>query len=429
MAYGYDPQVDYQKLINQDLANQDYRSAAIHEAQRNEKIAGEGATKYKPTSNYSDYLPKDQQVNAGIAGLQRGAYTYDPSSDPAYQALRRQALREADRATLDTMGTYAAMTGGVPSTAAVSAAQQAGAYERAKLNDAIPTLAENAYQRALQGVQLLQGQEQQALSNSLLLRQQAGAEQQQGFANELALRQQAFAEQQQALQNAMNRWAVLGAADQQVASVLGVPVGTPTTDERYQQLQQQMAERQQTFSEGSTLWQQGQTEQGTARELALYLLQLGQMPNDQILAAAGPGFDKATAQQLLNGYAAQAAAAARGGGGGGGGSNPKKKEEPTALTPEEQQALRTQGIAQVYAMTPSSGMGSYAAQTIGNFLANPTINNLSSFGKQVYNGIPSRVRSPQEAYQYILDRYDKSGLSDAEKEHDLYVFLKLFGQG
>lgn len=408
MAYGYDPSIDYQKLINKALEAQDYRSAAIYEQQRNEKIAGEGAVKYKPTAHYADYLPKTQQVNAGVVGLQPGAWRYDPAQDPSYQALRRQALREADRRTRDTMAAYASMTGGVPSTAAVSAAQQAGNYERSKLNDAIPTLEQNAYRRALQGVQLLQGQEQQSFDNSLLLRQQAGAE-----------RQQDFAEQQQTLQNAMNRWAVLGAADETVASVLGVPVGTPTTDERYQQWQQTMAERQQAFSESSTLWQQGQTEQSSARELALYLLQLGQMPNDSILAAAG--LDRVTAQQLLNEYASQAT---RSSGGSGGGTRRSPKAGDGGEGDEDPAArLRAQAVAEVYNRTPI-GTSSYASQVIGNALNQ---NTLSSFGQKVYNSIPSRIRTTSDLYDWILNQYDKSDLSEAQKERDLNIFLQRFG--
>ena len=40
MAYGYDKNVDYQKLIHQDLVNQDYRSAAIHEEKREDPGRG-----------------------------------------------------------------------------------------------------------------------------------------------------------------------------------------------------------------------------------------------------------------------------------------------------------------------------------------------------------------------------------------------------
>ena len=74
--------VDYQKLINQDLVNQDYRSAAIHEAQRNEKIQGEGATQYQTTNLYSDWLPLTDQVNQGLRDPQYNDDDDDEGEEP-----------------------------------------------------------------------------------------------------------------------------------------------------------------------------------------------------------------------------------------------------------------------------------------------------------------------------------------------------------
>lgn len=74
-----------------------------------------------------------------------GSFSYDPESDENYAALKKLYLREADRTTEDTMGEAAAMTGGIPSTAAVTAASQAGDYQKTQLADKIPTLEQNAY--------------------------------------------------------------------------------------------------------------------------------------------------------------------------------------------------------------------------------------------------------------------------------------------
>lgn len=78
-----------------------------------------------------------------------GSFEYDPSADPSYGAYRKQYLREADRAQQSSMAQAATMSGGVPSTYAITAGQQAGNYYRGQLNDAIPTLQQNAYQRFL----------------------------------------------------------------------------------------------------------------------------------------------------------------------------------------------------------------------------------------------------------------------------------------
>jgi hypothetical protein len=72
-------------------------------------------------------------------------FTWDPAADPAYQAYRKEYAREGRRASEDTLGQYAAMTGGVPSTAAVTAAQQAGDYYAAQMADKVPELYQLAY--------------------------------------------------------------------------------------------------------------------------------------------------------------------------------------------------------------------------------------------------------------------------------------------
>ncbi len=81
--------------------------------------------------------------------IDREEFSYDPASDPSYSAYRKAYTREGRRASEDTMGQYAAMTGGRPSTAAVTAAQQAGNYYAAKLSDKLPELYQQAYQRYL----------------------------------------------------------------------------------------------------------------------------------------------------------------------------------------------------------------------------------------------------------------------------------------
>ena len=58
--------------------------------------------------------------------LGRKPSSYNAATDPAAQAARKTAARNAKAVTQDTLGKYAGMTGGMPSTAAVSAAAQAG---------------------------------------------------------------------------------------------------------------------------------------------------------------------------------------------------------------------------------------------------------------------------------------------------------------
>lgn len=98
--------------------------------------------------------------------INRAPFSYDHTQDPSWQAYKKQYTREGDRAAANTMGEYAAMTGGMPSTAAVAASQQAGDYYRAQMADKIPELYRAAYEmylgegeRQLQGINLLRSLE------------------------------------------------------------------------------------------------------------------------------------------------------------------------------------------------------------------------------------------------------------------------------
>lgn len=77
--------------------------------------------------------------------LNREDFSYDPDTDPLYASYQKQYTREGQRANADAMGQAAAMTGGMPSTAAVAAGQQAGNYYAAKMADKIPELQQLAY--------------------------------------------------------------------------------------------------------------------------------------------------------------------------------------------------------------------------------------------------------------------------------------------
>lgn len=79
-----------------------------------------------------------------------GSFLYDPATDPSYGAQKKAYLREGDRARADTMAQVSAATGGVPSSYAVTAAQQAGDYYSTQWADKVPGLEQTAYQKYLQ---------------------------------------------------------------------------------------------------------------------------------------------------------------------------------------------------------------------------------------------------------------------------------------
>ena len=231
-VYGYSKDVDYSKLMQEAAAKGDYARAAIYEAQRNEKIAGEGMTQYQQTNQYASYLPGSSQGNG-----YKNPYTEELDAAIARMqdtdAYKKQYLQEADRTMRDTLGQYATMTGGIPSTQAVAAASQQADYYKSQLGQQLADLDRQ---------------------NTGLL---------------LSASQNAQNEYQMMISEALDRWTRLGYADDQVAQILGVGVGTPTSDQSYLN------------------WQQGQQEKSDAYTMAMTLLKAGQMPGADTLAAAG----------------------------------------------------------------------------------------------------------------------------------------------
>lgn len=80
-----------------------------------------------------------------------GQFYYDYENDPVWQAYKKEYLREGDRAPAQTLGQTAAMTGGIPSSYAQTAAQQANNYYAGKLADKIPELYSDAFASWNQG--------------------------------------------------------------------------------------------------------------------------------------------------------------------------------------------------------------------------------------------------------------------------------------
>lgn len=79
----------------------------------------------------------------------RSTFRYNPKSDPVMRAYTQAYRREGERATANALAQTAAATGGVPSSYAVGAAQQAGAYYASQLADKFPELEQQAYNRYL----------------------------------------------------------------------------------------------------------------------------------------------------------------------------------------------------------------------------------------------------------------------------------------
>lgn len=91
----------------------------------------------------------EQQQALLDAILNRPDFTWSKETDPLWGSYKKSYLREGDRATVNALAQASAASGGRPSTAAVTAATQAGDYYATQLNDIIPTLYQQAYDRYL----------------------------------------------------------------------------------------------------------------------------------------------------------------------------------------------------------------------------------------------------------------------------------------
>ena len=126
------------------------------------------------------------------AGGQGGSsWSYDPQTDPVYQAYRDQYTRGAQAAMDDTLGQVSARTGGLASSYAAQAAQQGYAQQMQGLNDKIPELYSDAYNRYLSERAYQDQQEEKAYQRALQAEQTA-------YERRLATAQQAQKDQAEA---------------------------------------------------------------------------------------------------------------------------------------------------------------------------------------------------------------------------------------
>lgn len=139
--YTYDKKTDYQALINDAVGAGDYQSAALYEQQRNQKIsdmdaAGTNTKGHQQTNLYSDYLtssgtPQEsaeyksaysESINSLLDSLQNGAkFSYDFDADPEKATYEKNAQGNFN----DTLAQISARTGGLASSYAGQASQQA----------------------------------------------------------------------------------------------------------------------------------------------------------------------------------------------------------------------------------------------------------------------------------------------------------------
>ena len=106
----------------------------------------QGRLNQQPGAYQSPYQAQIEKLYEQ-ATTARKPFSYDPSADPIYQMYRDRYTQSAKQAMKDTMAEAASLTGGYGNSYAQAAAQQAYDQRMQGLNDALPELYNQAYQR------------------------------------------------------------------------------------------------------------------------------------------------------------------------------------------------------------------------------------------------------------------------------------------
>lgn len=113
-----------------------------------DQIGSFGSFSYDEAPAYKNAFAQ-QQKDLLDRILNREDFSWSKETDPQWSSYKKSYLREGDRATANALAQASAASGGRPSSYAVNAATQAGDYYATKLNDVIPTLYQQAYERYL----------------------------------------------------------------------------------------------------------------------------------------------------------------------------------------------------------------------------------------------------------------------------------------
>jgi hypothetical protein len=108
----------------------------------------DAAPVYKEEAPYTSQLSGTQsQLLNDIINYK--PFSFDPATSPLYSSYKKQYTREGNRAMQDTLGSLAAATGGMPSSAAVGAAGQQNDYYMSQLGDKLPQIYDSEYNKYL----------------------------------------------------------------------------------------------------------------------------------------------------------------------------------------------------------------------------------------------------------------------------------------
>lgn len=195
---------------------------------------------YDEIPQFTEYESKyaDQIQDLFDSIQNRDPFTYSPDADVSYQAYSEKYRNAGQKARDDTLGSMAAMTGGIPSSYAMTAAQQAQNNYNAALSDVLPQLEQLAYSKYVS----------------------EGNDMRQNLSTLMQMDNQAYQQHLDSYNNALNAWQLGYGVDRD-------RVG----DIRYAD---------------ETDYNRNQYERELALEQAMTMLKLGVMPSEELLTAS-----------------------------------------------------------------------------------------------------------------------------------------------
>ena len=290
--------------------------------------------------------------------LNRDDFSYNPETDPIYQQYRAQYAREGDRAMRDTLAEVASGAGGMNSYA-ITAAQQANNNYMSMLGDKIPELYQLAYEMYLQ--------DKESMVQDLGILQSLDATDYNRYRDTMSDyysdKNFAYGVYQDAV--TQGNWEKNFSYNQVVndrdwtSNMAQNTVNNQHWEQEWNNtLEQQEIQNERYDKEWARDEERYQTDLGLmtrqeAEERAVALLDMGEMPPDNVLEAAG--MDRAYATAYLTGVKNQQAAKTSSGGSGGGGGG-----DNSVYDDEEDDDTKSTSVIDGLKKSPSLGMATGA---------------------------------------------------------------------
>jgi len=275
------------------------------EPELNEKIQKPAATETGTGGYSSVWKEKMDGILSKIA--ERKPFSYEPGSDALYKQHEVRYVSGGRMAMQDTMGQAAAMTGGYGNSYAQTAGQQTFQNYLQQLNNMVPELYQQAYNRYNQEGQNLQQQ----------------------YAMAQAADEAAYGRHQ----DAYNEWANERSFAQSAYDTAYQQDYTDYTNRLNMAQQALEAEREDAKLAQAYEREDAQRLQETAYNTAMAMIQKGTMPSAELLATAG--ISEADALELAKKYGYRVPGSSSGGSrkksSGGGDTGDKKTNTPPAI--------------------------------------------------------------------------------------------------